>query len=439
MFHRDDHRYHHRIVIAAVVVAVTMRLKRSLLVSAELSVHAEQGNSDVGANPTVAPNVAPFQPESKLEAIRQEEKAINDTQPTNQAPAANRIAADPVHKRHHRPVHHQAAHQARPAHQPHAVRHPVHPAYFRQPSIRRFLIYGRPHNRPDLPLVLIYPRPNTNYSRNTLAMFRAISESPNKPILGLNIIPFLGMNLISEVLGLDLTLIPEHKNDLDQVEDDSIHFPSDMNKDQLLRLMELHGMVPMPKDDDEDSDEVQLTKKDRLPEYHPSSPNSGNRGMLQLMSNYNRPREVDDESVPRIQPRSLGILAKFHPRFNIKNEGDLEISEVNRKRRSADEEKQEDKSSTTTSTTESSSSTTESDSKHSNSSSESSDSKHSESSNKETESSEESSESKESSENNNSTTESSNSNSTTTADETHKTVSQILEQLLVEVIEFLFH
>ena len=297
-------------------------------------------------------------------------------------------------------------------------------------------------------------------------MFKAISESPNKPILGLNIIPFLGMNLISEVLGLDLTLIPEHKNDLDQVEDDSIHFPSDMNKDQLLRLMELHGMMPMPKDDDEDSDEVQLTKKDRLvlmgqqaiPEYHPSAPNSGNRGMLQLMSNYNRPREADDESVPRIQPRSLGILAKFHPRFNIKNEGDLEISEVNRKRRSADEEKQEDKSSTTTSTTESSSSTkhsnsssessktstttstTESSSSTTNSSSESSDSKHSESSNKETESSEESSESKESSENNNSTTaEPSNSNSTTTADETHKTVSQILEQLLVEVIEFLFH
>ena len=434
MFHRDDHRYHHRIVIAAVVVAVTMRLKRSLLVSAELSVHAEQGNSDVGANPTVAPNVAPFQPESKLEAIRQEEKAINDTQPTNQAPAANRIAADPVHKRHHRPVHHQAAHQARPAHQPHAVRHPVHPAYFRQPSIRRFLIYGRPHNRPDLPLVLIYPRPNTNYSRNTLAMFRAISESPNKPILGLNIIPFLGMNLISEVLGLDLTLIPEHRDDLDQVEDDSIHFPSDMNREQLLRLMEQHGMVPMPKDDDEDSSEIQ-TKRDRLvlmgqqavPEYRPPAPNGLNRGMLQLMSNYNR-REVEDETVPHIQPRSLGIFPKFHPRFNIKNEGELEISEANRKRRSADSSDKED---TTTSTTESAT-TESSESKHSNHSNEESSSEHSDSS--------EESKHSESSDNNNSTTESSNSNnSTTTADEAHKTVSQILEQLLIEVIEFLFH
>lgn len=432
MFHRDDHRYH-RIVIAAVVVAVTMRLKRSLLVSAELSVHAEQGNSDVGANPTVAPNVAPFQPESKLEAIRQEEKAINDTQPTNQAPAANRIAADPVHKRHHRPVHHQAAHQARPAHQPHAVRHPVHPAYFRQPSIRRFLIYGRPHNRPDLPLVLIYPRPSTNYSRNTLAMFRAISESPNKPILGLNIIPFLGMNLISEVLGLDLTLIPEHRDDLDQVEDDSINFPSDMNREQLLRLMEQHGMVPMPKDDDEDSSEIQ-TKRDRLvlmgqqaaPEYRPPAPNGLNRGMLQLMSNYNR-REVEDETVPHIQPRSLGIFPKFHPRFNIKNEGELEISEANRKRRSADS----DKENTTTSTTESAT-TESSESKHSNHSNEESSSEHSDSS--------EESKHSESSDNNNSTTESSNSNnSTTTADEAHKTVSQILEQLLIEVIEFLFH
>lgn len=431
MFHRDDHRYHHRIVIAAVVVAVTMRLKRSLLVSAELSVHAEQGNSDVGANPTVAPNVAPFQPESKLEAIRQEEKAINDTQPTNQAPAANRIAADPVHKRHHRPVHHQAAHQARPAHQPHAVRHPVHPAYFRQPSIRRFLIYGRPHNRPDLPLVLIYPRPSTNYSRNTLAMFRAISESPNKPILGLNIIPFLGMNLISEVLGLDLTLIPEHRDDLDQVEDDSIHFPSDMNREQLLRLMEQHGMVPMPKDDDEDSSEIQ-TKRDRLvlmgqqaaPEYRPPAPNGLNRGMLQLMSNYNR-REVEDETVPHIQPRSLGIFPKFHPRFNIKNEGELEISEANRKRRSADSDK-EDTTTSTSATTESS------ESKHSNHSNEESSSEHSDSS--------EESKHSESSDNNNSTTESSNSNnSTTTADEAHKTVSQILEQLLIEVIEFLFH
>ena len=428
----DDHRYH-RIVIAAVVVAVTMRLKRSLLVSAELSVHAEQGNSDVGANPTVAPNVAPFQPESKLEAIRQEEKAINDTQPTNQAPAANRIAADPVHKRHHRPVHHQAAHQARPAHQPHAVRHPVHPAYFRQPSIRRFLIYGRPHNRPDLPLVLIYPRPSTNYSRNTLAMFRAISESPNKPILGLNIIPFLGMNLISEVLGLDLTLIPEHRDDLDQVEDDSINFPSDMNREQLLRLMEQHGMVPMPKDDDEDSSEIQ-TKRDRLvlmgqqaaPEYRPPAPNGLNRGMLQLMSNYNR-REVEDETVPHIQPRSLGIFPKFHPRFNIKNEGELEISEANRKRRSADS----DKENTTTSTTESAT-TESSESKHSNHSNEESSSEHSDSS--------EESKHSESSDNNNSTTESSNSNnSTTTADEAHKTVSQILEQLLIEVIEFLFH
>lgn len=413
---------------------MTMRLKRSLLVSAELSVHAEQGNSDVGANPTVAPNVAPFQPESKLEAIRQEEKAINDTQPTNQAPAANRIAADPVHKRHHRPVHHQAAHQARPAHQPHAVRHPVHPAYFRQPSIRRFLIYGRPHNRPDLPLVLIYPRPSTNYSRNTLAMFRAISESPNKPILGLNIIPFLGMNLISEVLGLDLTLIPEHRDDLDQVEDDSIHFPSDMNREQLLRLMEQHGMVPMPKDDDEDSSEIQ-TKRDRLvlmgqqavPEYRPPAPNGLNRGMLQLMSNYNR-REVEDETVPHIQPRSLGIFPKFHPRFNIKNEGELEISEANRKRRSADSSDKED---TTTSTTESAT-TESSESKHSNHSNEESSSEHSDSS--------EESKHSESSDNNNSTTESSNSNnSTTTADEAHKTVSQILEQLLIEVIEFLFH
>lgn len=412
---------------------MTMRLKRSLLVSAELSVHAEQGNSDVGANPTVAPNVAPFQPESKLEAIRQEEKAINDTQPTNQAPAANRIAADPVHKRHHRPVHHQAAHQARPAHQPHAVRHPVHPAYFRQPSIRRFLIYGRPHNRPDLPLVLIYPRPSTNYSRNTLAMFRAISESPNKPILGLNIIPFLGMNLISEVLGLDLTLIPEHRDDLDQVEDDSINFPSDMNREQLLRLMEQHGMVPMPKDDDEDSSEIQ-TKRDRLvlmgqqaaPEYRPPAPNGLNRGMLQLMSNYNR-REVEDETVPHIQPRSLGIFPKFHPRFNIKNEGELEISEANRKRRSADS----DKENTTTSTTESAT-TESSESKHSNHSNEESSSEHSDSS--------EESKHSESSDNNNSTTESSNSNnSTTTADEAHKTVSQILEQLLIEVIEFLFH
>lgn len=410
---------------------MTMRLKRSLLVSAELSVHAEQGNSDVGANPTVAPNVAPFQPESKLEAIRQEEKAINDTQPTNQAPAANRIAADPVHKRHHRPVHHQAAHQARPAHQPHAVRHPVHPAYFRQPSIRRFLIYGRPHNRPDLPLVLIYPRPSTNYSRNTLAMFRAISESPNKPILGLNIIPFLGMNLISEVLGLDLTLIPEHRDDLDQVEDDSIHFPSDMNREQLLRLMEQHGMVPMPKDDDEDSSEIQ-TKRDRLvlmgqqaaPEYRPPAPNGLNRGMLQLMSNYNR-REVEDETVPHIQPRSLGIFPKFHPRFNIKNEGELEISEANRKRRSADSDK-EDTTTSTSATTESS------ESKHSNHSNEESSSEHSDSS--------EESKHSESSDNNNSTTESSNSNnSTTTADEAHKTVSQILEQLLIEVIEFLFH
>ena len=279
-------------------------------------------------------------------------------------------------------------------------------------------------------------------------MFRAISESPNKPILGLNIIPFLGMNLISEVLGLDLTLIPERKDDSDQVEDDSIHFPSDMNKDQLLHLMEQHGMVPMLKDDEEESNEVQPTKKDKLvlmghqavPEYHPPTPNSVNRGMLQLMSNYNR-REVEDESVPHIQPRSLGILAKFHPRFNIKNEGELEISEVNRKKRSAEEDKQEDMNTTTNSTTESSSShaRTESDSKHPNSSNESSNSKRSESSNKEAESSE-SSESKHSeySDNNDSTTES-NSNSTTTADESHKTVSQILEQLLIEVIEFLFH
>lgn len=265
-------------------------------------------------------------------------------------------------------------------------------------------------------------------------MFRAISESPNKPILGLNIIPFLGMNLISEVLGLDLTLIPEHRDDLDQVEDDSIHFPSDMNREQLLRLMEQHGMVPMPKDDDEDSSEIQ-TKRDRLvlmgqqavPEYRPPAPNGLNRGMLQLMSNYNR-REVEDETVPHIQPRSLGIFPKFHPRFNIKNEGELEISEANRKRRSADSSDKED---TTTSTTESAT-TESSESKHSNHSNEESSSEHSDSS--------EESKHSESSDNNNSTTESSNSNnSTTTADEAHKTVSQILEQLLIEVIEFLFH
>ena len=264
-------------------------------------------------------------------------------------------------------------------------------------------------------------------------MFRAISESPNKPILGLNIIPFLGMNLISEVLGLDLTLIPEHRDDLDQVEDDSINFPSDMNREQLLRLMEQHGMVPMPKDDDEDSSEIQ-TKRDRLvlmgqqaaPEYRPPAPNGLNRGMLQLMSNYNR-REVEDETVPHIQPRSLGIFPKFHPRFNIKNEGELEISEANRKRRSADS----DKENTTTSTTESAT-TESSESKHSNHSNEESSSEHSDSS--------EESKHSESSDNNNSTTESSNSNnSTTTADEAHKTVSQILEQLLIEVIEFLFH
>ena len=262
-------------------------------------------------------------------------------------------------------------------------------------------------------------------------MFRAISESPNKPILGLNIIPFLGMNLISEVLGLDLTLIPEHRDDLDQVEDDSIHFPSDMNREQLLRLMEQHGMVPMPKDDDEDSSEIQ-TKRDRLvlmgqqaaPEYRPPAPNGLNRGMLQLMSNYNR-REVEDETVPHIQPRSLGIFPKFHPRFNIKNEGELEISEANRKRRSADSDK-EDTTTSTSATTESS------ESKHSNHSNEESSSEHSDSS--------EESKHSESSDNNNSTTESSNSNnSTTTADEAHKTVSQILEQLLIEVIEFLFH
>lgn len=133
-------------------------------------------------------------------------------------------------------------------------------------------------------MVLIYPKANSNYTRNTLAMFRAISESPNKPILGLNIIPFIGMNLISEVLGLDLTLIPDRNDDLDQVEDDSIHFPSDVNREQLLRMMEEHGMVPMPKNDDE----------------------GVKRGTLQLMSktsNYNR-KEVEDDEVPLIQPRS---------------------------------------------------------------------------------------------------------------------------------------
>lgn len=268
-------------------------------------------------------------------------------------------------------------------------------------------------------------------------MFRAISESPNKPILGLNIIPFLGMNLISEVLGLDLTLIPEHRDDLDQVEDDSIHFPSDMNREQLLRLMEQHGMVPMPKDDDEDSSEIQ-TKRDRLvlmgqqavPEYRPPAPNGLNRGMLQLMSNYNR-REVEDETVPHIQPRSLGIFPKFHPRFNIKkNEGELEISETNRKRRSVDSDKED--TTTSTSSSDKNATTESSESKHSNHSNDESSAEHPDSS--------EESKHSESSDNNNSTTESSNSNnSTTTADEAHKTVSQILEQLLIEVIEFLFH
>lgn len=154
-------------------------------------------------------------------------------------------------------------------------------------------------------MVLIYPKANSNYTRNTLAMFRAISESPNKPILGLNIIPFIGMNLISEVLGLDLTLIPDRKDDLDQVEDDSIHFPSDVNREQLLRMMEEHGMVPMPKNDDEDSE---LTKE-RLAPMGQQSPNAVKRGPMSKTSNYDR-REVEDDEVPLIQPRS------WHPRFS---------------------------------------------------------------------------------------------------------------------------
>lgn len=171
-------------------------------------------------------------------------------------------------------------------------------------------------------MVLIYPRANNNYSRSTLAMFRAISESPNKTIFGLSsVIPFIGMNLISEVLGLDLTLIPERKDDLDQVEDDSILFPSDVNREQLFHLMEPHGM--MSKDDEEDSMGQQ-------------TPNIVNRGM----SNYDR-RGVEDDEVRYIQPRSLGILAKLHPSSNIRNEGKIEVSAVSRERRSADSDEQD--------------------------------------------------------------------------------------------------
>lgn len=376
----------------------------------------------MGANSSVAPNVATLQPEATSEASKQaDQQAVGDPQLTSPAPA-NRIVADPVHRRHHRPPH--AHHQA--AHQPHQVRQNVHqnvhqsahqsarhqPAYRRLPSIRRFLIYGRPHNRPDLPLVLIYPRAGSNYSRNTLAMFRAISESPNKPILGLNIIPFLGMNLISEVLGLDLTLIPERKDDLDQVEDDSLHYPSEMSREQLLRLMDQHGMMmsKYENEDEEDSGEIPRMNKARMmltgqavAGYRSPPSDRVNRGLLQLMdergavmmSKYNR-GQADDEDMPEIQPRSLGILAKFHPRFDVKGEGEAEISEENRRRRSVDSDSSEEEQEET------------------------------------------GFRGKRSAEN--STTDSPNTNSTTMAEQAHnKTVTEILEQLLEEVIEFLSH
>lgn len=370
----------------------------------------------MGANSSVAPNVAALQPEATSEASKQaDQQAVGDPQLTSPAPA-NRIVADPVHRRHHRPPH--AHHQA--AHQPHQVRQNVHqnvhqsahqsarhqPAYRRLPSIRRFLIYGRPHNRPDLPLVLIYPRAGSNYSRNTLAMFRAISESPNKPILGLNIIPFLGMNLISEVLGLDLTLIPERKDDLDQVEDDSLHYPGEMSREQLLRLMDQHGMMMMSKyenEDEEDSGEIPRMNKARMmltgqavAGYRPppSDRAMDQRGAA-MMSKYNS-GDDEDKAVPEIQPRSLGILAKFHPRFDVKGEGEAEISEENRRRRSVDSDSSEEEQEET------------------------------------------GLRGKRSAEN--STTDSPNTNSTTMAEQAHnKTVTEILEQLLEEVIEFLSH
>ena len=237
-------------------------------------------------------------------------------------------------------------------------------------------------------------------------MFRAISESPNKPILGLNIIPFLGMNLISEVLGLDLTLIPERKDDLDQVEDDSLHYPGEMSREQLLRLMDQHGMMMMSKyenEDEEDSGEIPRMNKARMmltgqavAGYRPppSDRAMDQRGAA-MMSKYNS-GDDEDKAVPEIQPRSLGILAKFHPRFDVKGEGEAEISEENRRRRSVDSDSSEEEQEET------------------------------------------GLRGKRSAEN--STTDSPNTNSTTMAEQAHnKTVTEILEQLLEEVIEFLSH